>query len=56
VIQHGVDGWVLSDYEWFEETGEGVFLYERVVKGVVVEEERTRQQPSKPDHKGWTLS
>ena len=54
--RHGQDGWFLSDFEWFEETGEGVFIYERIVRGVVEECEWIRQQPGRPDHRGWLAS
>lgn len=52
---HGVGGWNLEDFEWFEEDGMALLEYERKDRLGNVRERREvwRSQPTKPSHEGW---
>ena len=47
--EHGQDGWNLVDYDWDDETGESVTVYEKHVYGMRRETSVHREQ-----RKWWT--
>lgn len=52
-VQHGVDGWVLDDMEWYTEDGMSCFQYERITPEGVELAIVWRPQPATFQHEGW---
>lgn len=57
-IKHGVNNFVLEDYDWDPETGRAVLEYSRYVPGQAEPEVRyvTVNHPALPHHDGWVAN
>ncbi len=54
LVQHGVNGWELTDADWSARTGVMQLDYEREVSPGVIETcIRFCKQPAQPGHIGW---
>jgi hypothetical protein len=42
--RHGEDGWELIEYSWDEDTGDCIFVYERIVEGILETQTSEKKQ------------